>query len=367
MLLLVICILIVTIYLYKKVNKNQNEGVFNETKYIKKKNEEMRQRVLSYDDSVSEKEIKQALSNIQNDKLTIDEVEFLKYINNKKVDIKFSPRWEFEYEIRPRIEVAKLLKLQYITYSSWKDNIQNSTMTELKEVLKLENLKVSGNKQELIERAVGNIDMSLLKKTFNKSKYVLTEKGKKVIEQNKILFMSDKEKAGKEFEELSDLEYKQLQVFGKVERYKTLKHNELAFTKGYSKYDILWSIYNEQKDIYIRQKDYTMAGVVYERMSETLEKEGKYEQATQFLICCMYLKAYEALPHYETSLKKYCDYNLKKLLEKCNKDINDYWTRVNFITKDINKILKHYIPQKLLDIDKISKFRVQVNQFLLDT
>ena len=283
------------------------------------------------------------------------------------VNIKFSPRWEFEYEIRPRIEVAKLLKLQYITYSSWKDNIQSSTMTELKEVLKLKNLKVSGNKQELIERAIDNIDTALLEKTFNKSKYILTDKGKEIIDKNKILFMSDKEKAGKEFEELTDLEYKQLQVFGKVERYKALKHNELAFTKGYSKYDVLWGIYNEQTLEYMNKKDYVMVGVVYERMSEILEKEGKYEQAIQFLICCMYLKAYETLPHYETSLKKYCDYNLKKLLKKSNKDITDYWTRVNFITKDINKILKHYIPQKLLDIDKISKFRVQVNQFLLDT
>ena len=94
----------------------------------------------------------------------------------------------------------------------------------------------------------------------------------------------------KDFEELTNLEYRQLQVFHKLNEYKRLKSNELSFDKGYSKNDILWSIYNEQKDVYIRKKDYAMAGVVYKRMYELLYREKKYEKALEYLICFTYLR-----------------------------------------------------------------------------
>ena len=55
----------------------------------------------------------------------------------------------------------------------------------------------------------------------------------------------------KGFEELTNLEYNQLQVIRKLKEYSRLKNNELSFEKGYTKNDILWSIYNKQKDIYI--------------------------------------------------------------------------------------------------------------------
>ena len=82
-------------------------------------------------------------------------------------------------------------------------------------------------------------------------------------------------------------EYNELQVFNKVKEYKRLKQNELSFEKGYDKNDILWNIYNQQKDIYIRKKDYIMASVVYNYMYEILKKEKRYKEALDFFICCL--------------------------------------------------------------------------------
>ena len=65
-----------------------------------------------YDDTVPDEEIKQVTKNIKDDELTTNEVIFLKFMNNKSLDISFSPRWEFQYELKPRIELAKLLKLK---------------------------------------------------------------------------------------------------------------------------------------------------------------------------------------------------------------------------------------------------------------
>lgn len=251
-------------------------------------------------------------------------------MNNKEINITFSSRWEFMYELKPKVELAKLLKLEYLTYSNWYDNVKNATTKELKEVLKLEDLKVSGNKQELVERVLGNIDTDLLEKKLSKRKYMLTDKGNKLLEKNKRLFMSDREKAGEEFEELTDSEYKQLQVFGKVSEYKRLKHNGLSFEKGYSKNDILWSIYNKQILIYTKKKDYVMVGVVYDHMCDILEKQERYEQEVHFWVCCMYYKVYEMLPsdgiignvdYYESRMKSYCK-SIKKIMKKNNKNIS---------------------------------------------
>lgn len=306
------------------------------------------------------------------EKINSNELIFLKYIANKELNITFSPRWEALYEIKPRIEVAKLLKLEYLTYSSWYDNIKNATVKELKEILKKEGLKVIGNKQDLIKRVLGNVDTNLLEKTFTKGKYKLTNKGNEIIEKNKRLFMSDREKAGEEFAELTDIEYKQLQVFHKVNEYKRLKHNELSFDKGYRKNDILWSIYNEQKNVYIRQKDYAMTGVVYDGMCDILDQQGKYEQEIHFLICSMYFKVYEMLlsdgivgniDYYESRMKRGCK-TIKKIMKKCKKDISNFDIRHNFIMNDIKRILEHYISKVFLEDEKVSKFQEKINKFL---
>lgn len=357
--------------------KQINELIYNIEEFGDEKieyqsNEETIQETSYYDDTVSKEEIQQALENIQDDKLTESEIMFLKFMNNKATKINFSPRWEFQYNIKPRIESAKLLKLQYLMQSSWPDNVKNATTKELKEILKAEQLKVTGNKQELVERVLGNIDVDLLEEKFNKSKYILTDKGRQVIEKNKRLFMSNREKAGKEFEELTDAEYSQLQVFHKVNEYKRLKHDELSFDKGYTKNDILWSIYNKQKDIYIRQKDYIMVGVVYDCMCDILNEQSKYEQEIHFTICCMYFRVYEMLPsdgiigdtdYYSRHMKKYCK-RIKKLMKNCNKDIKDFNVRHNFVIVDIKKILEHYIPKIFLEFEKVNKFQQKVNQFI---
>lgn len=304
------------------------------------------------------------------DNLTTNEVIFLKFINNKNINESFSPRWEFQYEIKPKIEVEKLLKLEYITYSCWNDNIKNATIEELKEVLKTEDLKVSGNRQELIERVLGNIGVDLLERRFKEEKYVLTDKGRKIIEKNKNLFASEREKAGKEYEELADAEYKQLQAFHKVNEYKRLKHNELSFEKGYTKNDILWSIYNRQKDIYIRQKDYIMVGVVYDCMCNILDKQEKYEQEIHFLICCMYFKVYEMLPsdgiiggtdYYERHMKKYCN-TIRKSIKRYSENFKNIDLR--YITNNIKRILEYYVPSVFLEIEKVNKFQEKLNNFL---
>lgn len=313
-------------------------------------NKEQTQSSCFYNDSISEKKMQKFINNINEDKLTTSEIVFLKFMSNKDINITFSALWEFQYELKPRLEVAKLLKLEYLTYSSWKDDIISSTMTELKEILKKENLPISGSKQELIKRVLGNIDVDVLKDAIKIKKYVLTEKGRKILDEYKILFMSNRELRGENFEELTDKEYTQLEVFEKTEEYLRLKTEELSFDKGYGKKDVLWCIYNQQKDIYIRKKDYIMAGIVFNRMHEILYTEKKYEQSLAFFTCSIYLSEYKSTPneyvHEDIYTNKYIK-EIIKILKKVNVEKNEF---INSISINI----KTYLPN-LYKEDKLNK------------
>lgn len=165
----------------------------------------------------------------------------------------------------------------------------------------------------------------------------------------------------KGFEELTNLEYSQLQSFHKLNEYKKIKDSKLSNEKGYTKYDILWLIYNQQKDIYIRKKDYTMASVFYNRMYEILKKEKKYKQALDFLLCCLYLRVYDNF-FYERHLLKFMK-DLINILRKNNIDINDFEDKYDFIIKKIKISIQKYLPN-LYDEEKINIFQKKINEFL---
>ncbi len=293
---------------------------------------------------------------METNSLNSNEIIFLKFMQNKPTDESFSPRWEFQYKIKPEIEIDKLVKLNYLEYNcNWKDNIKKATLKELNDILQNYNLKVTGKKDDLIKSAIENIDNNVLAQTFNKTIYILTDKGKYIIEKNKKLFMTDREKSGKAFEELTDKEYNFLKNHHKTTEYKELKNSTYNFEKGYLKYDILWSIYNQLILKYSSKKDYFNCFLVYQQMSTQLFNESKYEQATQFFILALYIRIYEIAQEcietgfdtnmmYERHISKYHK-DLKKYMEKANININDTDDMCAFV----RKIIIHYLPQLVDD------------------
>ena len=320
--------------------------------------EEEIQETSYYDDYVSEEEIQQALENIQDDKLTDNEIIFLKFMNNKEIKYTFSPRWEFQYDIKPRIEVAKLMQLEYLTYSSWYDNVKNATTKELKGILKEENLKVSGNKQELIERVLGNIDADLLEEKFSEGKYILTNKGIETIEENKILFMSDREKAGEQFKELTDYDYKFLEELGITRKYIKIKQEMLSINNSYTTDDILWSLFNTVKDELVSNKKYEKAGYIYDKMFRICFNDKRYIDALIFLLCSTYLEGYNTIKEIEEedqfSMESWFEINIYdlhdrvKVIEQNTSIIKDKgidWLILNSIDKYLKPISKDIIKK----------------------
>lgn len=165
----------------------------------------------------------------------------------------------------------------------------------------------------------------------------------------------------KGYEELTNSEYRQLKVFRKIKEYSRLKNNELSFEKGYNKYDILWSIYNNQKEIYIKKKDYMMTSVVYNCMYELLKKEKKYQESLSLMICCLYLRVYDNYL-YERHLLKFMK-DLQYLLKKNNIDITDFQSRYKFIMEDLKIPIEKYLSF-LYNDNKVNIFQQKINEFL---
>ncbi len=291
-----------------------------------------------------------------NGELSENEIIFLKFMNNKSTDIEFSPRWEFQYDIKPRITLSKLLNLKYLTYSKYKDNVKNSTISELKQFLKNQNYKISGNKEELIKRVLLNFDEETLKRNFHKRKYILSNKGQQALNKNKDLFMSNREKAGDDFKELTNYEYDYLIELGQTNEYIRLKNNDLSFSKGYSKNDILWAIYNVQKDVMISKRKFEEASIIYDRMFSLLFDENKYKDALIFLLCSSYLEGYNIIIENEETepedMKQWFYINISIMQRKVSiiekethiiKNNGIDWLVSNSIDKYLKKISKEPI------------------------
>lgn len=88
-------------------------------------------------------------------------------------------------------DLSHFLDLGLLTKGDIRDRITLKTVPELKEFLRNANLKVSGNKPELVQRILDNFSESQLSNYFSVSKYRLTEAGKAALEPYSIVFLAN--------------------------------------------------------------------------------------------------------------------------------------------------------------------------------
>lgn len=113
--------------------------------------------------------------------LTSVEKSFLKYMNGNNVVNPYIPGyWTYEYNINYKKLLTTFLLKEYLKISSDAETLKFLTVEELKNILRANNLKVSGKKEELINRIKDSIDNSILESYISKTsrKYILTEAGK---------------------------------------------------------------------------------------------------------------------------------------------------------------------------------------------
>ena len=117
--------------------------------------------------------------------LTSLEKSFLYYITGlNALDLIIPSYWTFDYGIDYKYTIDMLFSNRYIDFSNYNNNFNKCTLVELKDLLRYFKLKVSGNKEDLINRIIENIPEYVLKSYFENSNKVfinLTDKGREAL------------------------------------------------------------------------------------------------------------------------------------------------------------------------------------------
>ena len=117
--------------------------------------------------------------------LTSLEKSFLHYITGlNALDLRIPSYWTFDYGIDYKYTIDMLFSNGYIDFFNYNNNFNKYTLVELKDLLRYFNLKVSGNKEVLINRIIENISEDVLESYFENSNKLfisLTDKGRKAL------------------------------------------------------------------------------------------------------------------------------------------------------------------------------------------
>ncbi len=126
--------------------------------------------------------------------LTATEILYLNWINNTKVckiDT-FPGYFQYRYNLNFNLALEHLGAGGFLEYANIEYGLKESTVAELKEVLRECGYKPKGKKDELISFALQNLPAEKLSE-FDKLYFVATEKGKKVLEDNNCIILFSKD------------------------------------------------------------------------------------------------------------------------------------------------------------------------------
>lgn len=112
----------------------------------------------------------------------------LKFWNKKRTDFVIPPYYAesaFGRNVGPALQ--RLLEKGYLGTGDMEQRIALKTVPELKAILAERELKVSGNKKELVARLIDNCDDDVLEALFPVNVYQITEAGKAALEPYSII------------------------------------------------------------------------------------------------------------------------------------------------------------------------------------
>lgn len=126
-------------------------------------------------------------SDIPNDveEITNNQYEVLKRLNGANIKYALTGIINAYHSDLPEL-LKKFKELELIRYSNLEDAIKKLTIKELKEYLRSKDLKLVGNKKDLIDRLLPNLSEEEKKRISVQNKcYILTEKGNQILKKYK--------------------------------------------------------------------------------------------------------------------------------------------------------------------------------------
>ena len=179
----------------------------------------------------------------------------------------FPEYWLYEYGLDdPKTVLSRLFEKGFIELASPKETLNLFKVPELKKICAEHGLKVSGRKAELISRISDTLTDEEVEKLLPDRSYVLTEAGKKEINDNHYIFDIGRGKYGFDFWDV----------------------NQGTGEKGFQYYrDFIWGELNKQTISamkgYGHGPDYRLLGRIYKNMADLVFDEKRYGSAMNCL------------------------------------------------------------------------------------
>ncbi|MBE6783803.1 MAG: hypothetical protein E7536_07300 [Ruminococcaceae bacterium] len=179
----------------------------------------------------------------------------------KKSNNTFQQFWYYQYSVtEPQSLLESLYNRGFIEVGDLQSALDKLKISEIKDELKLLNLKVTGKKEELINRLFENGDVDYLNKKYKERYFVLTPKGEQELKENKYISYLHRN------------------------RYMSVwEMNEKIAQTHYPYRDILWGYFNEQSDKHFQNCDFGLYRNIRLNMHDFLCEEEKYKPAFHLL------------------------------------------------------------------------------------
>lgn len=153
------------------------------------------------------------------------EIMMLDYASHFKTsNNSFQQFWYYEYSVtEPQAVLESLYEREFIKVGDLRSALDKLKLAEIKEELKQLNQKVTGKKNELIDRLMETADLNSLNEKYSERYYVLTAKGEQELKENQYVSYLHRNK------------------------YMTVwEMNKRIAETHYPYRDILWGYFNEQ-------------------------------------------------------------------------------------------------------------------------
>lgn len=111
------------------------------------------------------------------------EVLLLNWIKNKSIDAPSPAYFEYTYGIETKSRAIYLVDEGYLRYAKTIEALPSLKLVQLKELLKLKGLKVSGNKNDLINRIVENYSMDDISQHIPSRPLLITSLGEETLKE----------------------------------------------------------------------------------------------------------------------------------------------------------------------------------------
>ena len=290
----------------------------------------------------------------------VNTLEELEQLYSEKISDDYSTSFKFAYTIfldqlsrNPTKEFneyygsefdtnAKLLKKQakednFIKKGSPITSVKGSRVKDIKEVLKENDLKVSGNKKELIERINENLTDEEIKKAFPGKSIEVTKEGLDFIEENKHILLYPK----------NNIKY----TISPDEFDKLITKNEEYKQKPTDKtiYKILLEYYNEKEAEKIEEwYDYRELLTAMSSIYTKLDNNEKHLE-TDFKIFLLYLNKY--IIYYRRGYTQ--DDNIREdFTEKLIKLINNLNYNIDDLKRIFHNAFTSFKPKELIILEE---------------